>query len=156
MAEGIHLEIPGQPDIHLTRLVLDFTGTLALDRKLLPGVADRLVKLNERLEIVVLTADTFGMAQAALHNLPVQVQLVQTGEEKADLVAKLKPANLVAIGNGNNDVPMLRVARLGIAVVGPEGCSTRLISVAQVVVQNVTDALDLLVQPLRLKATLRE
>lgn len=156
MREGIRLEIPGYRDLHLMRLVLDFTGTLALDGKLLPGVAERLSRLSAKLEILVFTADTFGTAQTALQGLPIQVRLVQTGRDKADLVSKLSPANLVAIGNGNNDMAMLQLARVGIAIVGPEGCSTKLISVAQVVVCNVIDALDLLLEPLRLKATLRE
>jgi soluble P-type ATPase len=48
------------------------------------------------------------------------------------------------------------MAALGIAVVGPEGCSGELIAAARVVCRDILDALDLLQNPLRLKATLRE
>jgi hypothetical protein len=44
------------------QLVLDFTGTLSRDGVLLPGVAERLNKLAENLQLTVLTADTFGTA----------------------------------------------------------------------------------------------
>ena len=155
MTDGIDIETQGQSR-RIAHLVLDFTGTLSLDGKLLPGVAERLIKLAERVEILVLTADTFGTAESALVGLPVEVRIVQTGRDKAEVVAALGPEHVAAIGNGRNDVEMFRLAGLCLAVIGPEGCSGELISAAHVVVRDVNDGLDLLSNPLRLKATLRE
>jgi len=153
---GIRVELPGRAAPALEVLVVDFTGTLSLDGRLLAGVGERLRRLADRLAIVVLTADTFGTARQALAGLPVEVRVVRTGREKADYVAAAGAARVVAIGNGRNDVEMLRAAGLGIAVIGPEGCFAELPSVSQVVVGDVLDALDTLLNPLRLTATLRE
>ena len=138
------------------RLVLDYTGTLSLDGSLLPGVGDRLQRLARELSVTVVTADTFGTARAEMKDLPVELQVIQDGKEKADVVASMGPGELIAVGNGRNDVPMMGVAGLGIAVVGPEGAAAELLGAADIVVQDINDALDLILNPLRLKATLRD
>jgi len=151
----IHHHLPSGPR-SFTRLVLDFTGTLSLDGALIPGVAGRLEKLSEDLRITVLTADTFGTAREALRDLPVHVEIIRDGAHKAEVVTGMEPATLIAIGNGRNDVPMMKVAEVGIAVVGPEGASAELLAAAHVVTRDILDALDLVANPLRLKATLRD
>jgi soluble P-type ATPase len=151
----VHLELPGGPAA-FTDLVLDYTGTLSLDGKLLPGVEERLRKLAEYLRIVVLTADTFGTAAAQLEGLPVSVRVIRDGKEKAEAVTAMGAGTVIAVGNGRNDVPMMKVAGLSVAVVGPEGGAGSLLGVADVVARDIRDALDLLANPLRLKATLRD
>jgi P-type E1-E2 ATPase len=138
------------------RLVLDFTGTLSLDGRLLPGVAHRLEAVAEHLSVIVLTADTFGTARQALKDLPIVVHVIRDGKEKAEVVAELGAEGVIAIGNGRNDVPMMDVAALSVAVVGPEGAASSLLSAADIVMRDVNDALDLVLHPLRLKATLRD
>lgn len=151
----VHLETP-RGSVAVSRLVLDYTGTLSLDGQLIPGVAERLQELASHLEIFVLTADTFGTARSALAHLPVTVQVIGDGREKSDIVSRMGPETVVAVGNGRNDVPMMKVAALGIAVLGPEGAAAELLACAQVVVTDIRDALDLLRNPLRVKATLRD
>jgi P-type E1-E2 ATPase len=91
----------------------------------------------------------------------VAVILAPTGvtgsqrEAKAALVRALGSETVVAIGNGNNDAAMIRAAGLGIAVLGPEGLATQALAAADVVCGSITDALDLLRYPDRLRATLR-
>ena len=41
----IDIDIPGFGEIHLSDLVCDYNGTLALDGALLPGVAEALSRL---------------------------------------------------------------------------------------------------------------
>ena len=153
---GILLEIPGSDTLTIRQLVLDFTGTLSCDGTLLPGVAERLKKLAHHLHITVLTADTFGTAAEQLAPLPVDLHLIQTGRDKAVFMADLNKPETAAIGNGHNDVEMIRMAGLGIAVIEPEGCAGELIVAARIVCHDITTALDLLLKPLRVKATLRE
>jgi len=62
---------------------------------------------------------------------------------------------VVALGNGNNDALMLRATRLGIAVCLREGCSKKAIEASQILVKSPIDAIDLLLLPKRLIATLR-
>ena len=150
------LELPGRAPTELTDLVLDFTGTLSLDGTVLPGVAERLAEIAKHLRITVLTADTFGKADEALRDMPVQAWVLKTGEDKARYVARLGAERVIAIGNGRNDVAMLTIAAIGIAVIGPEGAAGDLLRVAKVVVRDVLEALDLVKNPLRLKATLRD
>ncbi len=151
--EPLTVELGLAPPLRLSHLVLDFNGTLARDGELLPGLRKRLVRLSRRLEVHVLTADTFGSARAALRGLPLRVHTVETGAEKGLFVNARR--GVVAVGNGRNDVPMMRSATLAIAVLGPEGLSSELLRAADVVVGSVTDALDLLLEPRRLTATLR-
>lgn len=151
----ILLQMPPGPT-PFTTLVLDFTGTLSEDGRLLPGVDERLRELVADLRIVVLTADTFGTARDALRDSPVEVHVIRDGWHKAEIVSGMDPEGTVAIGNGRNDIPMMEVAGLGIAVIGPEGAAPGLLSAADVVTRDIRDALDLLRHPLRLKATLRD
>jgi P-type E1-E2 ATPase len=149
------LQLPAGPT-RFDTLVLDFTGTLSEGGKLLPGVEERLRSLVEELRILVLTADTFGTAQEVLRDLPVAVKVIRDGQHKAEVVSALEPEGVVAIGNGRNDIAMMEVAGLGIAVIGPEGAAAGLLSAADVVTRDIREALDLVADPLRLKATLRD
>jgi soluble P-type ATPase len=151
----IEVAIPGERPVVLSHLVLDFNGTLAQDGNLLSGVAIRLRKLGRQLRIVVVTADTFGKARSAFQGLPVAVEIVETGRDKLRLLKRLGPARVAIIGNGRNDVPMMREAALSIAVVGPEGAAGEAVRAAGILVRDIRDGLDLLLKPLRLKATYR-
>ncbi len=62
---------------------------------------------------------------------------------------------MVAIGNGANDVRMLEWAARGIAVLGPEGLAVSCFQAADVVAPDIGAALDLLLLPRCLMATLR-
>jgi soluble P-type ATPase len=151
----IVVAISKQRSVSVLHVVLDFNGTLAQDGNLVPGVAARLRKLSRRVHIVVATADTFGKARSVLKGLPLDVEIVETGRDKLRLLQRLGPAYVAAVGNGRNDVPMMRQAAMSIVVIGPEGAAGEMLAAADVVVRDVCDALDLLMSPLRLRATLR-
>jgi soluble P-type ATPase len=150
---GIELHIHGRGPKVLRELVCDFNGTLALDGILIIGVENRLRQLARRLDISVLTSDTFGTASHALAHLPVTLEIVRSGRDKAQRLSG--QAGVVAIGNGHNDIAMLWLADLTIAVMGPEGVAPELLRHAQIAVRDINDALDLLLMPERLVATLR-
>ncbi len=155
----IETEIPYFGKIQLKSLVMDYNGTLAVDGKLLPGVAERLRILASRLSLFVVTADTFGTATAELQALPVEVVVLQSadGQAKAKeaFVADLGATHTAAVGNGRNDCFMLAKARVGVAVVVDEGAAVSTLTAADIVTRHIEDALDLFIHPLRLKATLR-
>jgi len=152
------LDIPGFGLIRLEHLVSDFTGTLSVDGKLVTGVRERLSRIAEFLNIHILTADTFGRAREELRGINCEVHIL-TGEDhdiqKEEYVKRLGPDKVIAFGNGNNDRRMLRAARVGIAVCLNEGCSIDALESADIAVNSPLDALDLLLNPKRLKATLR-
>ena len=91
-----------------------------------------------------------------LAGLSVEIRFIKTGTDKTRLIGRLGASHTAAIGNGRNDAGMIRKAALGIAVIGPEGASGTLVAAADVVVRDVRDAFDLISNPLRLIATLRE
>lgn len=152
----MQIDVPGWGTLRLRYLLLDFTGTLSKCGELLPEVAGRLRELAGKLRIIVASADTFGTAQQALAGLPVEFHLVSTGADKARLIDELGSDNVVAIGNGRNDVAAVKTAVLGIAVIGPEGAAAELVQAADIVVRDILDALNLLIDPRQIIATLRQ
>ncbi len=154
----ISVDIPGYRSLQLTHLVMDYTGTLAVDGEIEPGVARALETLSPQLSIHVVTADTFGLAAKRLADCPVQLSVLTPGDQdlaKRNYVDDLGAENTVAIGNGRNDRRMIAHAGLGIAVILDEGAAFETLAAADVVCRGILPALDLLTHPLRLKATLR-
>ncbi len=154
----IEIEIPGFGPVRLAHLVSDFTGTLSVDGKLLPGVKEALNRLAESMTIHILTADTFGRAKEELVGVRCQTHIL-TGPDhdvqKEEYVKKLGLESVVAFGNGKNDRRMLKAARVGVAVSEGEGCAVEAIMAADIHVRSALDGLTLLLNPLRCKATLR-
>lgn len=154
----ITITVPGWRTLDLAHLVLDFNGTLALDGRLLVGVEARLQDLASRLRIHVLTADTFGRAKIELGNARCELVVLRPGDEhrqKADYLDRLGADACAAIGNGRNDREMLARAALAIAVLGAEGLASEALAAADIVVPDPVSALDLLLHPQRIAATLR-
>jgi P-type E1-E2 ATPase len=154
----ISIDIPGFRKLALAHLVSDYNGTLALDGKLLPGVAEALSSLALNIYIHVITADTFGLAKAQLAALPIRLTITPVesqAEAKLQFVSELGADTVVAIGNGRNDRKMLSAAALGIAIIQREGSAAETVASADVVSTNILDALELLDNPKRLVATLR-
>jgi P-type E1-E2 ATPase len=152
------IAVPGVDVYRLTHLLLDLNGTIVLDGELIPGVAERVAKLRDQVQVELLSADTLGRLAATAQALGIDSYRLQPGaeaEQKAARVAALGATSIVALGNGANDAAMLRAAALGIAVLGPEGLASAALTAADVVVPSVTAGLDLLLHPLRLIATLR-
>ncbi len=155
---GVRIALPGRDALTIRILVLDLNGTVAADGALIAGVAERVRSLHPYVEVFLLTADTLGTAGAAAEELGCALLVLERGEEaeqKRDWVRRLGASQVMAIGNGANDALMLQEAALGVAVIGPEGTAVPAIMAADIVVPNICDALDLLLKPARLVATLR-
>ena len=154
----VEVTVPGSATLWLEHLVLDFNGTLAIDGVLIDGVAERVARLAEAMRIHVLTGDTFGTAAAALAGLPCDVHLLQRtaqADAKRAYVTTLDAGRVACVGNGRNDQLMMEEAALAIAVLQSEGACAATLAAAHVVAPHIRDALDLLLHPRRLTATLR-
>jgi P-type E1-E2 ATPase len=153
------VEIPGRGSTHLSAVVLDLNGTIAIDGEVIPGVAERILALQEAgLTCYLLTADTRGLGAATAAALGVALQRLRPAGEaaqKADFVKQLGADHVFAVGNGANDGDMLRAAAVGVAVLQEEGTSLAALQGADLVVPDINAALDLLLEPQRLIATLR-
>jgi P-type E1-E2 ATPase len=155
----IEINVPGQSNYRFEHLVLDFNGTLAIDGKLIAGVPERLNSLRKLIDISIVTADTFGTAQQLAADLGIKINKLNAGDErnqKLELIRKLGVQTTVSVGNGSNDAYMLRESGLGICVIGPEGASSEALANCSLVVPEINAALDLLIKPKRLIATLRK
>jgi soluble P-type ATPase len=155
----IRISIPGWGDMEIENIVLDLNGTIATDGRIPSEVKEKISSLSHGAKIYLLTADTQGTASE--ESSDVNAELLKVSERdstdvKLRVMESLDPARTVAIGNGNNDRLILREAALGIAVIGDEGLSVSAIKNADIVVKNISDALDLFLKPKRLTATLRE
>jgi soluble P-type ATPase len=153
------IKIPGDGILELEHFVTDFSGTLSEDGIILPGVREKLNELSQQLKIHVLTSDTFGCAGEELKGVDCTLQVLEGADhtaQKEKYVQSLGPEKVVALGNGNNDIRMLRAAKLGIVVCLREGCSRKTFCASQVFVLSPIDAIDLLLNPKRLIATLRK
>jgi P-type E1-E2 ATPase len=154
----INVEIPNYGSLEIEHFVTDFSGTLSEDGKLLPGVKAKLNELSSILKVHVLTSDTFGRAEKELEGVNCILRVLK-GEghvfQKEKYVRDLGTDTVAALGNGNNDVNMLRAAKLGIAVCLKEGCSIESLTASKISVMSPIDAIDLFLYPKRLIATLR-
>lgn len=154
----LKIDIPGFGSVRLEYLVSDFNGTLATDGILPPNVKDKLNALSEIVQIFVLTSDEFGRAKEELKGVKCKLQILtekNMDAQKGEFVNGLNAEKTVTLGNGFNDRKMVKNAEIGIVVMGREGCAAETLAAADVVVANAEDALDLLLNPKRLKATLK-
>jgi soluble P-type ATPase len=108
---SVQVEIPGRPALDLHYLLLDVNGTLTDRGVLLEGVQEPLRRIDERLDVRLLSADTFGTLGEVAAELGLSATLAATAEAKRRAIASLGGHRCAAIGNGANDVPMLSESR---------------------------------------------
>lgn len=159
---GITIDIAGFGKLQINAVLTDYTGTLAFNRKLTAGIKDRLLGLAQLVDIHVVTVDSFGTAEEELKGLPLVCgRLEGAGEDmqKRRYAEKLSPHHLASFGNGNNDRLHMKAVKeaggLAIAVEKGEGCALETIPNANVFIVGAPNALDLPLEPTRLRATLR-
>lgn len=158
----IQLDIPGFGRREITRIVTDYTGTLAFAGALRQDVKSRLARLAGFVDVHVVTSDTFGTVHRELGDLPITLKLLKGeghDEQKRSYVLGRDPQRVAAFGNGNNDRLLLTAVRdaggLAIAVDNGEGCAMDTMLAANLAIHGAENALDLLLDPDRCKATLR-
>lgn len=145
--------------MQIDHLVCDVNGTLALDGRLLDGLARSISALRDRLSVHLVTADTHGKQEAIdrLLNLSaVRLTPGQEAEQKAAYVRQVGAERTAAIGQGANDALMLDTAALGIAVLSREGLAVPALLAADLLVPDIYAAFELLEKPIRIVATLRK
>ena len=155
----ISIDIPGWGNMEIENVVLDLNGTLATDGKIPSEVKKKINALAGQVKIYVLTADTQGTATEEVRDMKVELIKIEGKDSKDGKFDFLKSVDLektIAMGNGNNDQFILKEAGIGIAILGDEGISVIALKQADIMVKNISDALDLLLKPKRLMATLRE
>jgi soluble P-type ATPase len=155
----ITIDIPGWGNMDIENIVLDLNGTIATDGRIPIEIKEKIKSVAEKAKVYILTADTQGTAAEEIGGMNAKLVRISGEDSKMGKLAFMKtltPEMTVAIGNGNNDELVLKEAALGVAVMGNEGLSTSSMRNADILVKNISDALDLFLKPKRLIATLRE
>ncbi len=155
----IAIDIPGWGNVDVENIILDLNGTIATDGRIPIDTKEKIKSVAKKAKVYILTADTQGTAREEIGDMNVELVKIAEEDSKREKLAffeTLTPEITVAIGNGNNDELILKESALGIAVMGDEGISTSTMRNADIVVKNISDALDLFLKPKRLIATLRE
>jgi len=151
----LSVPIPGLGQVKLDHLLLDVNGTLTNRGALIGDLAARISRLSEELDIRLVSADTFATLDSIAELLPVRGVRAATGEQKLRVLDELGRERCAVIGNGSNDALVLEAGALGFAVIGPEGASAAALRSADIVCASAAHALDLLLEPKALAATLR-
>lgn len=154
----LEIKIPGWGDLYLEHLVMDYNGTLACDGVPKKGIMELLDRLAIDLKLHIVTADTFGQVSSYFPEKKFQLQILPKEDQskgKLSYVEELGPEKCVSLGNGRNDQLMLAKSRLGLAIMLEEGVAQEAIHSADILLPGIIPALELLLNPLRLTASLR-
>jgi soluble P-type ATPase len=158
---GILIEIPGFGAHKIHTVVSDYTGTLSCGGRLVPGVREKLLTLLERVDIRIISSDSFGTAAEELSGIltPDILSREQHDLEKQEYVKEFDLTHVAAFGNGNNDRLLLKTVKegggLAVAVDNGEGCAIDALLNANLFIVGAANGLNLLLEPRGCKATLR-
>jgi len=150
--------IPGREDINVKHVILDFNGTIAVDGKLIDGVATKINQLSQIVNFTVVTADTYGTVKSELSGINCKlVNLDQTGvfKDKLEVLTSLGKDNTLCVGNGFNDRIVLKESILGISVLQDEGLSVEALMASDMVCKSIDDVFCCIENPQRIAASLR-
>lgn len=150
-------KIPGVGDIELKTLILDLNGTLTVKGKISEGVKERLARLKELgYRILFFTGNTRNNAGEISSELGIEWILAEDRIAKRNEALKLDPNICVSIGNGLIDLELMKVVKLRIVTLQAEGVHVQTLLNSDIVIPSILDALDLLIDPATLVATLRK
>ena len=151
-------QIPGKETIEIKNVVLDFNGTIAIDGKLIKGIAELINELSGELDFHILTADTFGSVERELTSVNCKVAVIPKDKQdssKLNYVLNLGKEKTLCVGNGRNDKLMMHESVLSIAVIQDEGVCVESLFVADIACHSIIDVFEFFKSPERLIATLR-
>lgn len=149
--------IPNLGELELKTIILDLNGTTAVSGSIVSGVKERLEKLKDLgFKIVLFTGNTHNNADEIAKDLGIEWEYAKTGDEKKEKALLLEPETCVSIGNGLIDLELMKVVKLRIVTLQAEGVHVQTLLNSDIVIPSILDALDLLIIPETLIATLRK
>lgn len=141
----------------LNTIILDLNGTISIDGKLIPWVKDKILALKKEWWTVLLcSGDTQWTAAKTAKWLWATLHICKNQNDKKNILKEYKTKHCVAIGNGHIDIKLMEKCALSIAVIQAEWCYSKAILSSDIVCLTIVDALDILLMPKRLIATLRK
>ena len=155
----IEINIPGRCNLELNNIIFDYNGTIAVDGVISEYVKEMLIKLSNDLNVYIITADTYGNVRFQCKGLPVNIETFPEGNAtlyKKEFLEKIGCECTIAVGNGLNDVEMLKKAALSISLIGDEGCSSQAVINSHITCKNINDVFEMVLKKNRIRATLRD
>ncbi len=154
------VNIPHFGLLEISNIIFDINGTLQFNGKISNKLIEKFRALKRHYNIFLISSDTRGNLNELAKKLDSKYIRINTGnqtdaEAKNKELLKLGKENTIAIGNGNNDMLMLKNAALGILIIGSEGASGKSLMNADVIFTNPNDAIDFLLDEKTIIATLR-
>lgn len=151
----MYIEIPSVGAYNIKNILFDYNGTIATDGQTL-NLKSQLENLSKKYNLFVLTGDTFGDVKDSFQSDHVSLTITKTADDKLAAIQALGPETCIAVGNGSIDYKMLQAAAIGIAVIGDEGCSTKALLHADIIVKDIHHVFSLIDNPTKIIATLKE
>jgi soluble P-type ATPase len=149
--------ISGVGNMTLDAIIFDLNGTLSVRGMIVDGAKERIEKLQKMgFMMYLLSGNQRKNALELSSYLGLRFFEASSLEEKANFVKNLPTKNIVAIGNARIDIGMFQNAKLSIGTIQGEGIHRDILQHVDILVNNINDALDLLIDEDTLKATLKQ
>lgn len=158
---AIDIKVPWGEKYIIKNVVFDLNGTLANNGEIAGTTEELLKELAKHARIYIITADTHNTAESLKKKIGefTEIIVLQSDEhdlEKARFVHTLGFRETVTLGNGGNDLKMVQEGILSFGIMAGEGIYAPLLSKVDIVVHNIDHAIDMLINPMKIVATLRK
>lgn len=148
--------MPGVGELELNTIIFDLNGTLAVHGKVPQEAFEQIQKLKDiGFTCVLFSGDQRGNAQKLAQELGIEFISTRDTDAKRQAAQKYPKEHTVAIGNGRIDIGVFENAKVRIGTLQAEGIHTAILPYIDILVPSIIDALDLLLDPDSLAATMR-
>ncbi|MGZ2370540.1 HAD family hydrolase [Ancylomarina sp. YFZ004] len=136
-------DVPGVGIIEIDTLVVDSNGTISVKGEIVPGVVERIHKIQAMgVNVVMISSDQRGNARALAQSSGITYYEAANGREKEDVLISLGSNNVAAIGNARTDIGLFVKSVISIATLQGEGIHKDIIDHVDVIMPSINDALD--------------
>jgi len=158
---AIDIKVPWGEKYTINNVVFDLNGTLANNGEIAETTEALLKELAKLVKIYIITADTHNTAQELKEKIGefTEIIVLESDEhdlEKARFVHSLGFRETVTLGNGGNDLKMVQEGILSFGIMAGEGIYAPLLSKVDIVVHSIDHAIDMLINPMKIVATIRK
>ncbi|WP_421920249.1 hypothetical protein [Marinifilum sp.] len=140
---SLNYSVPGVGTITIDTLVLDSNGTLTVKGEMVPGVVERIHRLQMLgVNVVMISSDQRGNARDLALSSGIAYYEANNSREKEDVLLSLGSRNVAAIGNARIDIGLFVQSVVSVATLQGEGIHKDIIDHVDVILPSINDALD--------------
>jgi len=136
-------KVSGVGTIEIDTLVVDSNGTLTVRGEIVPGVIERIHRLQSLgVNVVMISSDQRGNARELADATGITYYEANNSREKEDVLISLRSNKVAAIGNARIDIGLFVQSVVSVATLQGEGIHKDVIDRVDVIVPSINDALD--------------